>query len=263
MRPLWRMLRVWGQMVPSEFRRPVPVDIALSMATLALMQGKVRIAVLILISHHGLLRPSEARAVCWKDFAFMDPEHNPYPNVFGVINITQSKTRRLRSHATHQYVTIESKILAEFLQTVVASLAPGRLHERVWPVAGQPLRDWWRGALGSLGVSGFMWHGLRGGGTTDYWLRNQNLPALRRRGRWANEKTVERYVQEAVFVTCAAVISPQVRQTLRRLSELAGSIFSDWPALCLPVEEVEGRPTEQPDPSDSDDTSGSEEARQV
>ena len=128
---------------------------------------------------------------------------------------------------------------------------------------GQPLRDWWRGALGSLGISGFMWHGLRGGGATDHWLRNQNLPALRRRGRWANEKTVERYVQEAVFVTCAAVISPQVRQTLRRLSELAGSIFSDWPALCLPVEEVEGRPTEQPDPSDSDDTSGSEEARQV
>ena len=125
MRTLWRMLRVWGQMVPSEFRRPVPVDIALSLATLALMQGKVRIAVLILISHHGLLRPSEARAVCWKDFAFMDHEHNPYPNVYGVINITQAKTRRLRSHATHQYVTIESKILAEFLQTVVASFAPG------------------------------------------------------------------------------------------------------------------------------------------
>ena len=77
------------------------------------------------------------------------------------------------------------------------------------------------------------WAGLRAGGATDYWLRTSNLPALRRRLRHRNEQTLERYVQESVFIQCSQRLPPRVSETLRRISELSGTLLHEAPESVL------------------------------
>ena len=241
LRPARRMLRVWELLTPSSFRKPVTREIALSLATAALVQERIRVCVMVLLSFHGLLRPAEARAVKWSDIGFLDEQQDFYPGTYGVIGIALPKTRRMSSHAVHQYVTVESPVLASFLRRVISQVPCSLQHEPIWPGSKYNLRKWWLQTLCSLGLqdSGLTWAGLRAGGATDHWLRNKNLPALRRRGRWSSEKTLERYVQESVFIQCTQKLPARVSETLRRLGELSGTLLQGLPESFLTLERVD------------------------
>ena len=52
------------------------------------------------------------------------------------------------------------------------------------------------GRLG-LGPQNYTLGGLRAGGATMQYLRDQNIPVLMRNGRWASMKTLDHYIQEA------------------------------------------------------------------
>ena len=60
MRPLLGVQTYWESLVPPEFRCPVPVHAATALATAALVRGWQKMAMLILMSFHYLLRPDEA-----------------------------------------------------------------------------------------------------------------------------------------------------------------------------------------------------------
>ena len=255
LRPLRRMLRVWQLITPTAFRRPVWREAALALATLAVLEHRPRLAALVLMQFHGLLRPGEARQVRWVDLGFLHPRsHELYPDTFGVIGIVRPKTRRMSVHSVHQYVTVESSVLAVFLRRLLAQVPSESLEEPIWPGSHHFLRLWWLRSVQRLGLLEFnlTWAGLRAGGATDHWLQNKNLPALRRRGRWSNELTLERYVQEAIFVQCTLKLPPRVDTTLRRLAELSGQLLSSLPESCLVLEEVEARP--RPDSSSDEDS---------
>ena len=44
---------------------------------------------------------------------------------------------------------------------------------------------------------------LRGGGACDHYLRLGNVSLLRRRGRWTSDRTLERYLQEGLYLSVA------------------------------------------------------------
>ena len=255
LRPLRRMLRVWQMMTPSAFRRPVWREVALTLAVAALLDQKPRVCLLVLLQFHGLLRPGEARHVRWVDLGFLaSHEHELYPDTFGVVGIVRPKTRRMASHSVHQYVTIESQILASLLQRLMSRVSPSDLAQPIWPGANHELRVWWLRTVTRLGLLdlGITWAGLRSGGATDFWLRTKNLPALRRRGRWSNEQTLERYVQEAVFVQTCLRLPARVSETLRRVAALSGVLVANPPEELLTLELVVHR---RADDSSSDDES--------
>ena len=257
LRPLRRMLRVWEIMTPSEFRRPVWRQVALSLAALALLEGRPRVCILILLQFHGLLRPSEARHVRWSDIGILSGHDQQfYTGTFAVVGIAQPKTRRMSTHAMHQYVTVESRLMSVFLRNVTRLIPPTQLNERIWPGSAHPLRMWWLRAMSRLQLLdlNLTWAGLRAGGATDYWLRTSNLPALRRRLRHRNEQTLERYVQESVFIQCSQRVSPRVSETLRRISELSGTLFSETPESCLIPERVDVLPVHPGSSSSSSDS---------
>ena len=54
--------------------------------------------------------------------------------------------------------------------------------------------------------------------------------------------TLERYVQESVFVQCCQRLSPRVQDTLRRLAELSGQLIAHLPESELILERVDARP---------------------
>ncbi len=66
--------------------------------------------------------------------------------------------------------------------------------------------------------------GLRGGGTTHLLLQGWDIPALRRRGRWSSERTLERYLHEGV-VALAQQLPALSASVLDELASLAGDSF--------------------------------------
>ena len=68
----------------------------------------------------------------------------------------------------------------------------------------------------------FLPAGLRGGGATDSSLRTRDVMALRRRGRWTQLETLDRYLQKGVLLMTSRALSPLVLQ----LAPLAARVFS-------------------------------------
>ena len=76
------------------------------------------------------------------------------------------------------------------------------------------------------GSSGWMLAGLRGGGATDFYLWTMGVMSLRRRGRWAQLSTVDRYVQEAAACQQDDKMSPAERSKVAELARLGAAIIS-------------------------------------
>lgn len=228
-KPLWRLLRSWRLAVPAEFRRPVEVRLALALASYFWVCGPARLCWLVLLGFHCLLRPGEASGLSHDDVVIFDNSQVArYPDCYGVVRIAKAKTARNPSHSPVQFVLIEDGVLAASLRHHFRRACNGTV---LWPHGDVTLRRHWRRGLTALGIEDDLVapSGLRGGGATDYFLRHRNVPSLRRRGRWSNERTLERYVQEAVYALTENAVSVNA---LSRVSALAGLL----PDLIQPPE---------------------------
>jgi len=228
MKPLWRLRRNWFLEMPAEFRNPVNLNVALSLIVYFILVGKRRMALLTLLGFHCLLRPGEARVVKFKHFHFFSGLQGAwYSRVSGIVSIEKPKTRRMIQHAPLQAVSIEDPVLAAWIQSLLL-LVPGVLRgECVWPGSEHLVRKEWRAALRHLGLGGLRltMAGLRGGGAVHHSLVLQNIPVLRRRGRWSNEATLERYLQEALFATSSLNISRATADKIDKLCSLAPQVL--------------------------------------
>eukprot|EP00974_Lingulodinium_polyedra_P053326 5123109-Lingulodinium_polyedra.AAC.1 len=63
LQPLWRVLRAWHLALPQEFRKPVPHQLARALGLYGMTHGHLDFAVVVLLSHHALLRPDEAQSL--------------------------------------------------------------------------------------------------------------------------------------------------------------------------------------------------------
>ena len=184
-----------------------------------------------LLQFHCLHRPEEARQTRWRDLVVLTPAMRArFPGVAALAGVGKPKTRRLPTHGTRQFVIITDEVLAAFLGRVLSTVPEQCLDEVLWPGAVHVPARLWKYACRELGAASLQipWSGLRGGGATDYFLRTQDIEGLRRRGRWSNIRTLERYVQEATFIMGAQRFEPQVGATLDRLAALSGEVFFGW-----------------------------------
>ena len=230
LQPLWRLHRTWLREVPGEFRKPIPLFVALAIATAAWSLDLRRLAVITLLQFHCLLRPAECRSVRWRDIViFSERDRVRYPGVYGVVGIGNPKTRFMPQHAPEQHVLIVDLPLALFLQQVVALVPRDRLDESLWTRPAAEHLTLWRRVLLRLGLgsSGFTPAGLRGGGATEFHLCHQDVPRLRRRGRWTQLTTLDRYLQEGVYLLHRFDVSADARERLEELADLAVDLFAE------------------------------------
>jgi len=238
LRTLWRIHRAWQLAVPSEFRTPVSYKSCLAIAITLWLQGRWGVALLTLLGWHCLLRPSEARMLRWSDILTFGPEdRHRYEGVYGIIRIEDPKTRRVIGHATHQHVLLECLGLATLLRACRAAMATSPPDARIWAGADHEYFRIFVGVARDLGLASLHLTpgGLRGGGATDHWLRRRDVQALRRRGRWTNVKTLERYVQEGASQLQQQQSLPNAAAArLDSLAALAPAFFTEAAAAYGP-----------------------------
>lgn len=150
--------------------------------------------------YHGfsaLLRPGELLALVRSDLLL--PRDCDAGIGFALVAIREAKTRF--SHARLQNAKVD---IPDLLQIVDFAFGGLERHQKLWPQSGSTLRQRFKSVLQSLEISNIErcldLGSLRAGGATYILQHTENGELLRRRGRWANYKMMEIYVQELASV---------------------------------------------------------------
>eukprot|EP00971_Amphidinium_carterae_P229747 4558947-Amphidinium_carterae.1 len=153
---------------------------------------------------------------------------NRYSWVYGMVGVTAAKTRRLPSHTNLQHVLIEDKRIAEWCEHVLRFVPESHQRSLVWSRRPEDFLSTWHQGLLALDIADAAWRpsGLRGGGATEQYLHCRDVQALRRRGRWTQLSTLDRYLQEGALL----LTQSQLPQKVHALAHLASSVlFSSLP----------------------------------
>ena len=208
-----------------------PAQILLSMLTDSLLWGWTAFAGCLALSFGGLLRPGEFLAGTRGDLTM--PEDCDNLVNFALFTIKDPKTRF--TQARHQSSKIDSPDLLEVLRLCFSDLQP---HQRLWPMSGQTFRTRFRQVLGALKLPTTAFEGrkpldpgsLRAGGASFLLLETEDSELVRRRGRWANHRMMEIYVQEVTAVTYTKQLPVEtlscITRTARSFNDILHKSFS-------------------------------------
>eukprot|EP00438_Fugacium_kawagutii_P026376 Skav206097 [mRNA] locus=scaffold2150:279958:280638:- [translate_table: standard] len=203
----------------------MPGSVALAILSVSLMWGWVRFAGVFALMWAGLLRPGEVLLAARGDLLL--PSDGDYTVPFGLLAIRDPKSRF--SHARHQSVKID---MADMLAVVEMSLSPLQPHQKLWPLSGSTLRSRLKSVLHALslptkaqdGIRPLELASIRAGSATWIMQTTESPDLLQRRGRWANRKMMDIYVQEiSALVYLQKVPKPT--------KDLVVQISSSFPAV--------------------------------
>ena len=224
MQGAWDLGYSWVRSEPSSHHVAIPVQILLSMIAVALMWGWTACAGCLALGFGGLLRPGEFLGGVRRDLTLPEDVDNIVD--FALFTIRDPKTRF--TQARHQSSKIDSPDLLQVIRLVFRQHKP---FQRLWPLSGQTFRVRFRQILVSLSLPTVARDGqkpldpgsLRAGGASFLLLSTEDSELVRRRGRWANHKMMEIYVQEVTALT----YTKQLEETaLHRVTQTARSFPS-------------------------------------
>ena len=125
-----------------------------------------------------------------------------------------------------QHVTLEDAYLVAWFAALRSDTGAPEVS-LVWPHGARHLQLLWRACMTQLGIDhvGYTLAGLRGGGTTYDYLCFGNIPRIRWRGVWRQERTLENYLQESMVWLADLRIQPAARGRIEQLACLTASLM--------------------------------------
>ena len=208
----WDLGYTWVRAEPSVHHIAMPHQVALAMLTVCLLWGWTSVAGIIALGFGSLLRPGELLALTRGDLLL--PRDCDRGISFALVSIKEAKTRF--SHARLQSAKLDIEDLLSVVDLCFGDLLP---HQKLWPQSGSTLRARFRSLLTALDLmprpgsntKELDLGSLRAGGATYILQQTENGELLRRRGRWANYKMMEIYVQELAAVIFLQSLSKSSR----------------------------------------------------
>ena len=223
LRRAWSSIRAWKLAQPPALRLPALASVTRAVVVRALEHRCPRVAVLVWIGFHGMLRPQELLSMRASHAVFIDEADPDVPPSRVALAIPQPKTRR--TGAREQFVMLDEPGLLILLSAVKAATPPNGL---IWNGSADNLRQRYAALQAELGVA----HptplsGLRAGGATHHFLQWQDVGGLRLRGRWASLRTLDHYVQESTAALRGALEAPATRRRLQATADRLASALRD------------------------------------
>lgn len=183
------------------------------------MWGWLRFAGALALMWGGLLRPGELLAATRRDLLVPSDGDKTIP--FALLAIRDPKTRY--SHARHQSAKID---MADMLALVEMSFSSLEGHQKLWPMSGSTLRSRLKAILQALGLPTTQGDGLRplelasvrAGAATWIMQTTESPDLLQRRGRWANRKMMDIYVQEISAILYLQRVPPTTKEKVLQVA---------------------------------------------
>ena len=197
MQGAWDIGYAWRKCEPSVHHVAMPSLVLMAALTTALTWGWTRLAGAFSLMWGGLLRPGELCGAFREDLLL--PCDMGYSTPFCLLAIKEPKTRF--SNARHQSAKLD---ISDLMEVVSMAFKDVPSTHRLWPFSAQTLRNRLKQVLEALQLPSEHTNShraidlgsFRAGGATYIIQTTEDGDLLQRRGRWANRKMMEIYVQE-------------------------------------------------------------------
>ena len=189
LRESWGLFNSWGRIELPTRAPPLPSNVIVAMAAIALEKGFPSMAFLLILGFDGFLRTCEILNLTTADVSFDSRGR------LGVVSLKDTKTGQ--QNAAFEALPIADPLVYRLWRLHLQHIPPGTSASHfVWPYATQRFYDLFNEILSDLGLSGlgFRPYSIRRGGATAWYRRTANLPTTIERGRWATVKTGRIYI---------------------------------------------------------------------
>ena len=215
----WDLGYSWKRSEPSIHHVAMPAMVLLGALSVCISWGWMRLAGSFALMWGGLLRPGELCNATRRDLLLPSDIGGTVP--FCILSIGEPKTRY--SSARHQSAKVDIEDLVAIIGLAFEGLQPSH---RLWPYSAQTLRNRLKSVLEVMGLPVSPTSKLkpldlgsfRPGGATHIIQVTEDGDLLQRRGRWANRKMMEIYVQEVSSLLYLKHVDPKARQKVLQLA---------------------------------------------
>ncbi|CAL1159368.1 unnamed protein product, partial [Cladocopium goreaui] len=220
----WQIDRKWQQFEPGHCRPVLSAPIFRAITSLCLLWKWYRWLGITLIGFLGMLHPAEFIHLVGADILLPEDTLSDSPVFY--VHIRNPKTARL---ARKQHCKIDDSTVLAYVTAVFGDLQPAA---PLFLGGSSAYRRRWNLVLDKLGIAVSMHRRgatpavLRGSGATALYLQSEDLSLIQWRGRWAQLKTVEHYIQEVAGQSLLAQMSPHPREVVKLFAEAAEPLIS-------------------------------------
>ena len=208
----WDLGYTWRKVEPSVHHIAMPAVVLLAVLSTCFAWGWTRLAGCFALMWGGLLRPGELTNATRDDLLLPDDVQSRMP--FCLLAIKEPKTRF--SNARHQSAKVD---VPDLLQVIRLAFIGVSGNSFLWPYSAQTLRLRLKQVLTALKLQAdslaearaLDLGSFRAGGATFVIQATEDGDLLQRRGRWANRKMMEIYVQEVSSILYLKKVPDDVR----------------------------------------------------
>lgn len=191
-----RSLMAWQRLHVEREGGPIPLEAIVVVAAEMVAAGESGAALATLMAEDGYLRESDWAGICTEDLAV-----SPSAQGVGAVLGEPGRGESTKTGAA-QGVVFETEFLCCWLAQLKKDLPP---KARVVPLSPDTYRKIWKRVLGALGVELGPPHSLRHSRPSAECLYGtRSLEGVRRRGRWASLKSVQRYTKSHLLLRAQA-----------------------------------------------------------
>ena len=225
-RSAWQVDRKWQQYEPGHCMPVLSAPIMRAVSCLCLIWKWYRWLGITLIGFPGMLHPAEFISLLRSDLFLPGDTLNETAAFY--VHIRNPKTARF---ARKQHCKIDDPCVLAYVAKVFGALAP---NASLFAGGTSAYRRRWDHVLGRLGISVSMPSRratpavLRGSGATALCLESEDLSLIQWRGRWAQLKTVEHYIQEVAAQSLLAQMPPEDRAVVKLFADAAGPLLHSF-----------------------------------
>ena len=225
--PAWDVSWTWRALEPGGSHRPIPEAIARAFVALACAWGWHDVALAVLIGFLGMMRPGELIKLRVANLVL--PRKGLSTTWALYVHIALPKMRRLSARREH--VRIDDPLTIAYCEALVNAFVPddfvfcqGRpaLFRRAWNALCAHL------CIPALDMRGLTPASLRAGGATFWFRLKDSADWVRYRGRWANQRMLEIYIQEVAADDLLQQMSPSNLELARLLSAGAQCLICNF-----------------------------------
>ncbi len=219
----WQIDKKWQVAEPGHCRPVISLPLFRAAICLSLVWGWKRFAGLSMIAFAGMLHPAEF--ICLSRKNLMLPRDMSFSISSLYIHLENPKTSRF---ARQQHVKISDPEILSFVDAVFGNYP---LDAKLFGASLSAYRNQWNAVMRQLGVPclqkdrGLTPGTLRGSGATAMYLQTENIPLICWRGRWAQVKTLEYYLQEVAAQVFIHTLPVSARNKIELFNAACFEVF--------------------------------------
>ena len=221
-----RSLQGWQKVHPNGMRMPWPLPAVMGVIMEMMRRGHTNMAQVTALAVDTYMRPGELLGLRTTSLVPARPELGPSYRHWAILVHPWAHGRASKVGEFDESILLDSPS-RPWIGRIAARLRQDNAKREF--VANFSYREWaatWRSCASSLGLPAETLYVMRHTGASDDWLRRaRSIAEIKRRGRWASDRSLKRYEKSARTMAVMQTWPPQLLQYLRKCELVIGRVL--------------------------------------